>query len=411
MAFNCFDHRRRLLQWLAASPLLPYAGFASAAGGVDRPSKLSDLEAAADMIARPEDAINVFDFEPVFFKNVPPAHIGYMASGIDAETTLKANREAFAKYYLRPRRMNDVSKVDTSVEIFGVKYPNPIFICPTGGNKAYHPEGDAAVGRAAKIGGHLEMLSTAASTSVEDVTAARGAPIWFQLYASPKWEVADALVKRAERAGCPVVAVTVDRVGGRNQETFFRLRKNDTRDCKTCHTPGVQGSVKRKPNYDGIDLSGLTNTQSANMTWDFVKRLRDTTKMRIVLKGILTAEDAELCVKYGVDGLIVSNHGGRGEDSGRATIDVLPEVVEATKGKILVLVDGGFRRGTDVCKALAMGANAVGVGRPYLWGLGAFGEPGVAKVLEILRTEFRAAMMQCGARTVKEFTPAFVRRV
>jgi isopentenyl diphosphate isomerase/L-lactate dehydrogenase-like FMN-dependent dehydrogenase len=404
-----FAQRRRLLQWLSASPLLASPGFSL--GGVDRPSKLQDLEAAADMIARPEDAINVFDFEPVFFKNVPPAHVGYMASGIDAETTLKANREAFSKYYLRPRRLNDVSKVDMSVEIFGVKYPNPIFICPTGGNRAYNAEGDAAVGRAAKIGGHLEMLSTAASTSVEDVTAARGAPIWFQLYASPKWEVAEALVKRAERAGCPVVAVTVDRVGGRNQETFFRLRRNDTRDCKTCHTPGVQGSVKRKPNYDGIDLSGLTNTQSANMTWDFIKRLRGITKMKIVLKGILTAEDAALAVSNGVDGVIVSNHGGRGEDSGRATIDVLPEVVDAAKGKILVLVDGGFRRGTDVCKALAMGANAVGVGRPYLWGLGAFGEPGVAKVLEILRTETRAAMAQCGVKAVKEFTPAFVRRV
>jgi isopentenyl diphosphate isomerase/L-lactate dehydrogenase-like FMN-dependent dehydrogenase len=255
------------------------------------------------------------------------------------------------------------------------------------------------------------MLSTSATTSVEDCTAARGAPIWFQLYASPKWEVAEALVKRAERAGCPVVAVTVDRVGGRNQETFFRLRRTDTRDCKTCHTPGVQGSVKRKPNYDGIDLSGLSNTQSANMTWDFIKRLRGITKMKIVIKGILTAEDAALAVSNGVDGIIVSNHGGRGEDSGRATIDVLPEVVDAVKGRIVVLVDGGFRRGTDVCKALAMGANAVGVGRPYLWGLGAFGEPGVAKVLELLRTETQAAMAQCGVKAVKEFTPAFVRRV
>jgi isopentenyl diphosphate isomerase/L-lactate dehydrogenase-like FMN-dependent dehydrogenase len=408
-----FLHRRRLLQWLSASPLLGAFGSAPAfaLSGVDRPSKLEGLEAAADLIAKPEDAINVFDFEPVFFKNVPPAHIGYMASGIDAEVTLKANREAFAKYYLRPRRLNDVSKVDMSVDFFGVKYPNPIFICPTGGNKAYNSEGDVAVGRAAKVGGHMEMLSTAASTSVEDVTAARGAPIWFQLYASPKWEVAEALVKRAERAGCPVVAVTVDRMGGRNQETFFRLRRTDTRTCSNCHTPGVQGGVKTKPNYDGIDLSGLTNLQSANMTWDFVKKLRGITKMKIVLKGILTGEDAELAVKNGVDGVIVSNHGGRGEDSGRATIDVLPEVVDASKGKMLVLVDGGFRRGTDIAKAMAMGANGVGVGRPYLWGLGAFGQPGVEKVLEILRTEFQVAMMQCGVKTVKEFTPAFVRKV
>jgi len=203
----------------------------------------------------------------------------------------------------------------------------------------------------------------------------------------------------------------VDRVAGRNQETFFRLRAKDTRECKTCHEPGVQGSVKRKPAYDGLDLTGVPNLQSANMTWDFIKRARDTTKMKIVIKGILTGEDAALCVKYGADGLIVSNHGARGEDSGRGTIDVRPEVVEAVKGRILVLVDSGFRRGTDIAKALAMGAQGVCVGRPYLWGLGAFGEPGVAKVLEILRTETRVAMMQCGVRTVKEFTPAFVRKV
>ena len=322
-----FAHRRRLLQWLSASPLLASPGFSFA--GVDRPSKLPELEANAPLIGKPEEAINVFDFEPVFFKNVPPAHVGYMASGIDAEATLKGNREAFSKYYLRPRRLNDVSKVDMSVDILGVKYPNPIFICPTGGNKAYHPEGEAAVARAAKTGGHLEMLATPATTSMEDAIAARGAPVWYQLYASPKWEVAEALVKRAEKAGSPVVVVTVDRVAGRNQETFFRLRKNDTRECKGCHSQDLQQSVKRKPAYAGIDLSGLPNLQSANMSWDFIKRLRGATQMKIVVKGILTAEDAKLCVANGVDGLVVSNHGGRGEDSGRATIDVLPEVVDA----------------------------------------------------------------------------------
>ncbi|HYQ93521.1 MAG TPA: alpha-hydroxy acid oxidase, partial [Burkholderiales bacterium] len=315
-----FENRRRLLQWLSASPLLASPGFAL--GGVDRPSKLPELEVNAPLIASPSEAINVFDFEPVFFKNVPPAHIGYMASGIDAEATLKANREAFAKYYLRPRRLVDVSKVDTSVDILGVKYPNPIFICPTGGNKAYHPEGEAAVARAAKIGGHLEMLATPATTSMEDAIAARGAPVWYQLYASPKWEVAEALVKRAERAGSPVVVVTVDRVAGRNQETFFRLKANDTRECKGCHAEDLQQSVVRKPAYAGIDLKGLPNLQSANMSWDFIKRLRGATKMKIVIKGILTAEDAKLAVANGVDGLVVSNHGGRGEDSGRATIDV-----------------------------------------------------------------------------------------
>jgi 4-hydroxymandelate oxidase len=403
-----FAQRRLLLRWLAASPVL--ASSRTALAGIDRPSKLAELEADAPPIASPSEAINVFDFEPVFLKNVPPAHAGYVLSGIDSEVTLRANREAFAKYYLRPRRLVDVSKVDTGVEIFGVKYPSPIFVCPTGGNRAYHPEGELAVARAAKAGGHLEMLATPATTSIADAIAARGAPVWQQLYASPRWEVAEAIVKKAERAGSPVVVVTVDRVAGRNQEPFLRMRRKDTRECAGCHAKDLQGGVKRKPAYDGVDLSGLTNLQSANMTWDFVKRLRDATKMRIVLKGILTAEDAALAVQHGADGLIVSNHGGRGEDSGRATIDALPEVVDAVKGRILVLVDGGFRRGTDVAKALALGANAVGVGRPYLWGLGAFGEPGVAKVLEILRTEFRVALMQCGAPGVKALTPKFVGR-
>jgi 4-hydroxymandelate oxidase len=409
VSIDRFQHRRRFLKWLSASPLLPYAGLTSAAP--DIPSKLFELEAEAGLITKPEEAVNVFDFEPVFRKNVPPAHAFYMYSGIDGEVTLKANREAFGRYYLRPRRMVDVSKVDTSVEIFGVKYANPIFICPTGGNRAYHPDGELAVARAAKTGGHLEMLASPASTSIEDAIAARGAPVWFQLYASPSWEVGKQMVQTAEKGGAPVVVVTVDRPGGRNQEPFLRMRKKDTRNCEGCHPKDLQGSVARKPAYRGIDLKGLSSLQSANMSWDFVKKLRDTTRMKVVLKGILTPEDAELAVKYGVDGIVVSNHGGRGEDSGRATIDALPEVTAVAKGKILILVDGGFRRGTDIAKALAMGADAVGVGRPYLWGLGAFGEPGVAKVLEILRTEFRVAMMGCGVQTVKGFTPEFVRRV
>src|SRR5260370_38523939 len=298
-----FETRRRLLRWLASSPLLGYLGAEPgfALGGVDRPSKLPELEANAPLIASPSEAINVFDFESVFFQNVPLAHIGYMASGIDAEATLKANREAFAKYYLRPRRLVDVSKVDMSVDILGVKYPNPIFICPTGGNKAYHPEGEAAAARAAKTGGHLEMLATPATTSIEDAIAARGGPVWYQLYAPPKREVAAALVKRVERAGSPVVVVTVDRVAGRNQETFFRLRKNDTRECKGCHSPDLQEGVKRKPAYAGIDLKRLPNLQSANMSWDFIKRLPGATRMKIVVKGILTAQDPQLRAHHGVD--------------------------------------------------------------------------------------------------------------
>ncbi|HXL74952.1 MAG TPA: alpha-hydroxy acid oxidase, partial [Burkholderiales bacterium] len=266
------------------------------------------------------------------------------------------------------------------------------------------------VARAAKAGNHLLILSTSASTSVEDATKARGAPIWFQLYASPSWDVARALIKRAEAAGCPVLVVTVDRVAGRNQETLFRLRREDTRNCQDCHQPGIVARARRRPNYDGIDLSRMTSMESANMTWDFFKRVRDITRMKILVKGILAHEDATLCVENGLDGMIVSNHGARGEDSGRSTIDALPEIVEAVRGRIPVLVDSGFRRGTDIVKGLALGASAVCVGRPYLWGLGAFGQPGVERVLELLRIELQAAMQQCGARSLRELTPAFVRR-
>jgi 4-hydroxymandelate oxidase len=402
-----FEQRRRLLQWLSASPLLPYAGLAGAAP--DIPSKLSELESEAGLIAKPEEAINVFDFEPVFRKNVPPAHAGYMYSGIDAEVTLKANREAFGKYYLRPRRLVDVSKVDTSVEIFGVKYANPIFICPTGGNRAYHPEGELAVARAAKAGGHLEMLATPATTSIEDAIAARGAPVWYQLYASPSWEIAQQLVKRAEKAGAPVVVVTVDRVGGRNQEPFLRMRKKDARNCEGCHAKDLQGSVKRKPAYEGIDVSGVRNLQSANMTWEFVKRMRDTTKMKIVLKGILTAEDAELAVQNGVDGIVVSNHGGRQLDGAVSSIRALPEIVEAVKDRTEVWFDGGIRSGQDVLKALALGARGTLIGRAFAYGLGAMGEAGVSCALELIQKELDVSMALCGLRDVKDASPAILR--
>jgi 4-hydroxymandelate oxidase len=406
--------RRRFLGYLAASPLFASGALSTAAE--EAPSKLPDpmiwVNPSMDPIKTPKEAINVFDFEPVAHQNVPPAHFGYMASGLDDEVTLRANREGFSKFQLRPRRLNDVSKVDMSIEIFGGKYDSPIFVCPTGGNQFFHPEGEVAVANAARAGNHLQILSTSSNFSVEDVTKARGAPIWFQLYASPRFEVAQALIKKAEAAGCPVLAVTVDRVAGRNQETLFRMRKADTRDCSGCHDrSSFAARVARRHNYDGIDVSSITGSgESANLTWDSVKRMRDSTHMKVILKGIVTSEDAELAVQNGLDGILVSNHGGRGEDNGRSTIDALPEILAAVNGKIPVIVDGGFRRGTDVVKALAMGAKAVGVGRPYLWGLGAFGEEGVARVLEIMRTETKVAMQQCGVRSISELNPNFVRR-
>jgi 4-hydroxymandelate oxidase len=406
-------YRRRFLQFLAASPL---AASPAVLAQLLPKSRLPDpIPWAAlepdKLIKSPKEAINVFDFEPVARQNVPPAHFGYMASGIDDEVTLRANREGFLKFQLRPRRLVDVEKVDMSTEILGVRYANPIMLAPVGGHRMFHPEGEIAVARAAKAGGHAMILSTVTTSPVEEVAAARGAPVWYQLYATNKWDVAKAFVTRAEKAGCPVVAVTVDRSGGRNQETLFRLQRTDSRDCSTCHDrSSLQANLRRRSMYEGVDVSGLSHTQSSGMTWDFLKRMRDTTKMKIVLKGILAHEDASLAVQNGMDGIIVSNHGARSEDSGRSTIDALPEILEAVKGRMPVIVDSGFRRGTDVAKALCMGAQAVCVGRPYIWGLGAFGQPGVDRVLEILRIELHAIMQQLGAPSIKQLTPAMVRR-
>ncbi|HEX2890553.1 alpha-hydroxy acid oxidase [Vineibacter terrae] len=390
--------RRHFLRFMAASPLLAGGG----AFGQGAPGH----EAA---IADPAEALNVFDIEAAMYKTAPPAHVGYLTTGIDDDTTVRANREGFQRLQLRPRRLVDVSRIDMGIELFGTRYDSPIAIAPTGSNKAFNHGGEIAVARAARAGNHLQMLSTVATTAVEDVIAARGAPVWFQLYPTNDPAVSDALVKRAERAGCPVIVVTIDVVARQNWETLARLRRADTRQCGSCHGLGIRDFVARKPNFDGIDVSRISNTGATNLTWDTIKRLRDRLSAKLVLKGILAHEDATLAIEHGVDGIIVSNHGGRAEDSGRATIDALPEILAAVSGRIPVLVDGGVRRGTDIIKALALGARAVGIGRPYLWGLGAFGQPGVERVLQILRRETQAAMQQVGAPAIKDLVPAMVR--
>jgi len=409
-------NRRRFLQYLASSPLLVAGGTQAFAETLLPKTMVPDPlmwgpRQSDALIKTPKEAINVFDLEPVCRQNVPPAHFGYMASGIDDEATLRANREAFLKFQLRPRRLRDVSKVDMSVDILGTKYSSPIVCAPVGGQRSFHDDAESGVARAAKKGDHLQILSTMTSDPVEDVIKARGAPIWMQLYATNKWEVAAAITKRAENAGCTGLAVTVDRSGGRNQETLFRLRPSDTRDCNGCHDrSSFENSLKTRAMWKGLDLTGLRNTQSSNMTWDFFKRMRDHTKMKLLAKGILAWEDAVMAADAGLDGIIVSNHGARSEDAGRGTIDALPEIVEAVKGRIPILVDSGFRRGSDVVKALCIGATAVCVGRPYIWGLGAFGQAGVERALEMLREETHAMIQQMGAPSVKDLVPAMVRR-
>jgi 4-hydroxymandelate oxidase len=293
-------------------------------------------------------------------------------------------------------------------DILGVTYDSPIVVAPIGSNRAFHPDGEIAVAKAARAGNHLQILSTVASTSIEDASAARGAPIWFQLYTTQRLDIAEPLVKRAEAAGAPVIAVTLDVRSAAKWTTFTRLRRTDTRECGSCH--GVNQYLARKPNFAGIDLTGVTGTVVTNLTWDSIKRLRDIVKGKFVLKGILDADDAKRAAEAGMDAIIVSNHGGRVEDGVSATIEVLPDIADAVNGRMPILIDSGFRRGSDIAKALALGARAVCVGRPYLWGLGAFGGAGVERVLAILRAELRVAMQQVGAPSLKDLNATMVRR-
>ena len=383
--------RRALLQWMAASPVLglPLA-----------------LRAAVDPgLAKPADALDVFDFERAASQIVPPAHWGYLQSGVDGDLTRDANHSAYAKWKLVPRRFVDVSKIDMATTVLGTAMASPIMTSPIGGLRALHTEADIGVARATKAKKQNQIVSTQMSDVLEDIADAHGAPVWFQLYTTNKLEATRALVQRAQRAGCPVVCVTVDLPAGRNTVTASRLRRNDTRVCGNCHTVDANGNPRQnmsiKPMFTGLDTNGLGLT-SPSLNWDFIKRLKDMTTMKVVIKGIEAREDAELAVENGADGILVSNHGGRALESGRGTIESLPDVVRGAAGRIPVMVDGGIRRGTDAFKALALGASAVGIGRPYAWGLSCFGAAGVERVLDILNMELRLAMVGCGARSIGE---------
>jgi 4-hydroxymandelate oxidase len=409
------EGRRSFLKFLAGSPALAYVALPavvsealSALAGEPPQSTRKYAGLGDGLISSPDEAINVFDFEPVARKELPPAHWGYLATGVDDDATLEANRNGFSKFQLRPRRLGGIRQADLSREIFGKKWSSPIVLAPTGRNKAFHAEGEIAVTRAARAKDHLHILSTETSTAVEEVATARGEPVWYQLYARYSWEVTKGIVKRAEKAGCPALVWTVDLLGGSNRETVKRFAKKDSNNCLLCHAETFQAYIRTKPMYDGLQVPDESNAYSEGLTWDFLGRLRELTSMRLLIKGIVTREDAGLAIERGVDGLIVSNHGGRAEESARSTIECLPEVIDAVRGRIPVLIDGGFRRGTDIFKALALGADAVCIGRPYLWGLAAFGQAGVEAVLAILRKELELVMKQAGTPSVSDIGPAHV---
>jgi 4-hydroxymandelate oxidase len=378
--------RRLILNGLAAGPALacmPRWGLAA-----------GEPVAAPPLTA--DKVLNVADFEALARAKLPPAHFGYVATGADDDRTVSLNHEAYSHIEIRSRRFTDVSKLDTSRSVLGNPWQQPFYFSAIGSMRAFHPEGEAAVARAAASREIQMMLSTTASCSVEEVVAARKAPVWQQLYATDDWRVTEAIVHRAEKAGCTAISLTVDSPPGRNTETLWRAMRADTRDCTQCHIGGSHDPVHKAPMFAGVDVSHVTELSPSNMSGNYLERLRKLISVKFMVKGVVTAEDALLAMHAGVDGIVVSNHGGRQEETLRSTIECLPEIVAAVGGRIPVLIDGGIRRGTDIFKALALGATAVGVGRPQVWGVAAFGQPGVEAISDILTRELRTIMRQAG---------------
>src|SRR5436309_4878306 len=295
---NTVEARREFIKFLAASPYVAMLGGVSA----------FLPQSASELITDPAKALNVFDFEEAAHRKALPGHWAYMASGVDDDATIRANREGYRHVQLRPRRLRDATKVDMHVDLFGTVYNSPIFLCPTGGEKSFHPDGELAVARAARARGTLQFLSTATSTGVEDVNEALGRPVWFQLYARSSWEDNELLLRRVEAAGCAVIALTVDNTTGRNSETYLRTRPKDLTQCAACHEGGPGGGPR--PMTAPLTMPGGRGSNPA-MDWAFVDRLRKFWKGKLIIKGIDTREDARLCVEHGIDGILVSNHGGR----------------------------------------------------------------------------------------------------
>ena len=398
--------RRAVLGTLA---FLPVIAARSLAEGLS-PGQAS-LRAPAP-VSSADQVLNVMEFEALARAALAPAHFGYIATGNDDDRTVVRNHDAFSQYEIRAHRFVDVSHIDSSRSLLGVTWPTPMYLSAVSGQRAFHPDAELGTARAAKSRSTLMMLSCVGSTAVEPVIEARGAPVWQQLYPTDDWRVTEAVVRRAQAAGCPAIVLTVDSQQGRgyirNNETLFRAMRSDSRTCTDCHINNSHDQLHKAPMYAGLDMSRATTIVPPNITPAFVDRLRALVTVKLLIKGIVTGEDAALAVAHGADGVIVSNHGGRNEETLRATLDCLPEIATAVAGRVPVLLDGGVRRGTDVFKALALGATAIGIGRPQAWGLAAFGQPGVEAVMNILTRELQQIMRQAGTPSLASITPAHV---
>jgi len=378
--------RRKLLTWMGCSPLVGAFGLAGCAT-TRRPAAASSDDT--------ECLQNVFQLEALAQDRLGDDAYAYLSGGADDMRTVAANEAGYRKLQIRARRLVDATRIDTTVELFGRTLASPILLAPVGFQGFFHPEGELATARAAAARRHRMIASSVSNFSVGEIAEAGGTEVWFQLYPTPNRDITRGLLQRAERAGSRVVVLTVDTpvIGNRERHSTTLMKLITAGDV-------------RMGNYEG--LLGGESINDPSMTWEMVAWLKANTSMKVVLKGIVTHEDAALSVKHGAAGVIVSNHGGRQLESDRSTIACLPEVVEAVDGRLPVLIDGGIRRGTDVFKALALGANAVCIGRPFCWGLSAFGQPGVERALELLQAELVRDMQLAGAPAIGSITGDFV---
>ena len=346
--------------------------------------------------------VNLLEFEPLAKRRISRMAYDYIAEGAADEITLQRNRECFNQIRLKPRVLVDVSELDTTVAVLGQRQAFPILLAPTAYHKLVNPQGERATARGAGAAGATMVVSSFATVAIEDVGKAAKGPLWFQLYVQSDRGFTRELVQRAESSGCRALCLTVDTpvAGARDREARHHFRLPPGMEIENLKTLERKSGRSSHVSERGIYSLALDPT----LTWKEIDWIGGFAKVPVLLKGILTPEDARLAVEHGVAGVIVSNHGGRNLDTTPATIEALPKVADAVAGRATVLMDGGVRRGTDVVKALALGAQVVLIGRPYLWGLAVGVARGVEQVVTMLRTELEVAMALCGRASLKQIT-------
>lgn len=352
--------------------------------------------------------VNLDEFEPAARRQLSRLAYNYIAGAAGDEITMRRNHEAFASIRLHPRVLVDVSSIDTRIDLLGQKLAFPILLAPASYHKLAHREGETATARGAGLAQATLVVSSYASTPVEEIAKHATQPLWFQIYVHPDRGFTRELVTRAEAAGCRAFCLTVDSpvFGARNREARDRFRLPRGVYAEHLRAIAPHSAKAGHFSYDSI----YSPFADPSLQWKDIDWLCGITRRPLLLKGVLHPQDASRAAEHGAAGVIVSNHGGRNLDTVPATIEALPRVAEAVRGKIVVLLDGGIRRGTDVLKAMALGAQAVLIGRPYLWGLALGGAEGVAEVVRILRDEFCAAMALCGAPRIDCIGPELLWR-